>query len=326
MPEFAHSFGPAGALIGVLTQPEPGHPAQPAQVGCLLPNTGINPRIGPRRVNVKLARRLAPLGISSLRFDLSGIGDSLASVEKLDFRQQAMADMKAALDFFEAQTGLSRFMVFGVCSGAVNAWELTLADHRIVGMCTFDGYAFPTFMVRVERKLRRWAAFPFNPTLRHSYPAWHDAVQWLRAPFDAHARRKALAHWRNGPGGTGDAPPDIFETDSPVYEPERFAADMQAALERRVDMYLMHSAMVNMADRDRKLMATFRGQPWLDRIRYRFWPKADHTMTLLEAQQEVLCEVAAWAAEVARTHAGHPSAPPPTEHLQPASADERRRA
>lgn len=287
-------------------------------------NTGINHRIGPRRVNVKLARQLAQLGISSLRFDLSGLGDSLASVEELDFRQQAMADMKTALDFFEARTGLRRFMVFGVCSGAVNAWELTLADHRIVGMCTFDGYAFPTSIVRLERKLRRWMAFPFNPTLRHAYPAWHDAVQWIRAPLDAHARRRALSHWRGRRGTASDAP-DIFETDAPTYEPARFAADMQSALNRQVDMYLMHSAMVNVIDHDRALLATFRGQPWLDRISYRFWPNADHTMTLLEAQHEVLHEVAAWAARVLQAHAGQPTATL-LPAVAPLSTTERRRA
>jgi hypothetical protein len=39
-------------------------------------NMGANHRIGPRRINVKLARVLAARGVSSLRFDLGGVGDS----------------------------------------------------------------------------------------------------------------------------------------------------------------------------------------------------------------------------------------------------------
>jgi hypothetical protein len=84
-------FGAEQSLIGVLARP--GEALGPARVGCLLLNVGVNHRIGPRRLNVKLARALAGLGIPSLRFDLSGVGDSRASAAQNDFRQQALIDM-----------------------------------------------------------------------------------------------------------------------------------------------------------------------------------------------------------------------------------------
>ena len=49
-------FGPEQGLVGVLASPPGG---SDARVGCLLLNVGVNHRIGPRRINVKLARRFA---------------------------------------------------------------------------------------------------------------------------------------------------------------------------------------------------------------------------------------------------------------------------
>ena len=42
----------------------------------VLLNAGIVHRVGPNRMHVLLARALAAAGIPSLRFDMSGIGDS----------------------------------------------------------------------------------------------------------------------------------------------------------------------------------------------------------------------------------------------------------
>ena len=179
-------FGPEKALVGILTRPVAGTPQ--AGVGCLLLNVGVNPRSAPRRINVKAARRLAQDGVPSLRFDLSGLGDSPASASGNNFRQQALLDMRAALDEFQASTGVRQFVVFGICSGAANGMMLTLDDPRVIGLLKLDGYLFLSKPVRLERKLRRWLAFPTNPAVRRSFQGWKDWMAWLRSPADAGAR------------------------------------------------------------------------------------------------------------------------------------------
>ena len=87
MKEFPILFGPEDApLMGMVTTPASG---DTAPVACLMLNMGAGYRIGPRRINVKLARRLAQHGISSLRMDLSGLGDSSAPKGQERFTQQA---------------------------------------------------------------------------------------------------------------------------------------------------------------------------------------------------------------------------------------------
>ena len=66
-------FGERSNLLGVLTAPAAPHPGSPAVI---LLNAGLLHRVGPNRLHVDVARRLAEAGFTSLRFDMSGVGDS----------------------------------------------------------------------------------------------------------------------------------------------------------------------------------------------------------------------------------------------------------
>jgi hypothetical protein len=63
-----------GSLVGILSRPPAG--VDPAMPGVLLLNAGRIHRVGPNRLYVAIARRLAAMGFAVCRFDLSGIGDS----------------------------------------------------------------------------------------------------------------------------------------------------------------------------------------------------------------------------------------------------------
>ena len=134
--EIPIQFGPDGSLIGIVATPAGG---SVAPLACLLLNMGANPRIGPRRINVKLARQLAAQGISSIRFDLAGLGDSGPASGSEHFRTQAVYDMQAAMNQVEALLGICRFVVIGLCSGASNGLSLAVADSRVVGLLMLDG-------------------------------------------------------------------------------------------------------------------------------------------------------------------------------------------
>lgn len=312
-------FGAEQRLIGVLARP--GGNGQDTRIGCLLLNVGVNHRIGPRRINVKLARQLAAAGIPSLRFDLSGIGDSRASAAQNDFRQQALLDMKAALDQMQSATGLDHFIVIGICSGAVNGMALAVDDARVVGLLMVDGYTFLTRSVRVERKLRRLAAFLVNPAIRRSFGAWNDWNAWLRSPLDPQARRTALGRvfGRFTPRTTEET--GILTADMAAYQPHEFIRDMGALVERGVDVYLIYTASVIPVDRGRQLIKGL-GQPAvLARVRYEHWPDVDHTSTLLASQRQLLDSACGWATHI---HAAQPAVQSAPPRAAPAEASARR--
>ncbi|MGE5451539.1 MAG: alpha/beta fold hydrolase, partial [Acidobacteriota bacterium] len=168
MSEFVLNFGPQGGLVGTLCIPGDTAP-QPLAV--VLLNAGVIPRMGPHRFNVKLARALAQAGISSMRLDLSGQGDSEAATQRSHHEDLALADLQAAMDEVSARTGITRFVIAGICSGAINGLAVAQQDPRVVGLWMLDGYAYPgrwTAWWRILRQLR----FQFKATLR----AWLTRV------------------------------------------------------------------------------------------------------------------------------------------------------
>ena len=76
MSESTILFGSKGGLVGTLALPDEGNDGH-ADIGFLFLNAGVVHRVGPHRINVRIARQLAARGIPSIRFDLCGHGDSV---------------------------------------------------------------------------------------------------------------------------------------------------------------------------------------------------------------------------------------------------------
>jgi alpha-beta hydrolase superfamily lysophospholipase len=136
-------FGHEDRLFGIVTKLD----ARPKEgcVGVLLTSVGALHRVGPGRLYVALARRLARLGTPAIRFDLSGIGDSLPAdgiTENTLYAQGAREDVRAAMDCLARSTGVTRFVLVGVCSGGYAAYVAAVADPRVKTLVAIN---VPTF-------------------------------------------------------------------------------------------------------------------------------------------------------------------------------------
>jgi hypothetical protein len=268
-------FGPDQRLVGVLN-----HRAGDRPFACLLLNVGVTGRIGPRRLNVKMARALATGGVTSLRLDLSGIGDSGVAEATSGYQQGAVQDLRAAMDAVEIATGIGRFLVLGICSGAVNAYRVAQADERVVGIMMFDGYAFPTWRTR-------WV---------------HDWKRLTRSsPGDAFAKLALRARrWLGLPAPT--RPVSIFyaSRDSGAPSRQAFGDVLDTLAARGVKLLVVYSgSMLTHYNHRSQFNDTFRGRSFLPAVRYHYLPHIDHIPTSQAAQAEFLDLVCGW---VARHH------------------------
>lgn len=150
MNERAVLVGESGSLFGILTEPSSAPAARPC--GGLLLNAGVMHRVGPNRVYVKLARRLAQAGFMVLRFDFSGIGDSPARANDLPFHEYAVAETQEALRYLAESKRLDRFVLIGICSGADIALRTAVVTPDVTGVVLINGACLPPGTEDVYRR------------------------------------------------------------------------------------------------------------------------------------------------------------------------------
>jgi dienelactone hydrolase len=128
--ETAVSLREDAPLHGVFCRPRTAGPDRPA---ALLLNTGAINYAGMNGLWVGMARRLAQSGVASLRFDISGFGDSPARPGQLDpfvNMAEALGDVDAAMEWLRAQ-GHTRIILIGFCWGAQLACNIAQTDERV---------------------------------------------------------------------------------------------------------------------------------------------------------------------------------------------------
>lgn len=162
MPEYRerpHRFGRDDNLIGVICRPT----GMPTGIPVLILGAGIIHKVGPSRVSVRLARALAAAGHPSLRFDLSGIGDStrrngdsLKAIVQDDIRDAISLLLEQCPEW---QDGVG---LVGFCSGADNGFYVAADDHRVSSVVLFDPRIHRTAGFYRRRALRRLSGNPWQ--------------------------------------------------------------------------------------------------------------------------------------------------------------------
>lgn len=125
-------------LFGVLHQPEPASPG----LAVILLSPGVKMRVGPERLYVRLADFLASLGLPVLRFDCYGLGDSEGTLTETQLRDvygnievgRFVNDTIDAMDWMQRRGGPSRFILSGLCGGAITGLLAGARDARVAGL------------------------------------------------------------------------------------------------------------------------------------------------------------------------------------------------
>ncbi len=275
MNEICVTFGVDKHLVGTLTLPDTPHAGEPAM---LLMNSGVIHRIGPHRINVKLARALAGEGMTSLRFDLSGQGDSRLPNGAARYETQSIIDIRAAMDHVQRTTGIERFAIAGICSAADHGLEVALEDPRVVALWMMDGYAYPT---RKTRFLRYWMPMKGRIVSALARAVWSRLCA-LPAMLRA-TRERAVDD-----GG------DVF-FGRQLLPRSLYAQHMRTLVDRGVNIFLMYSgSLLNRYNYAGQLRDGFRRDPFVDKVRCDFVPDIDHTVTTVASQRRLVAIVCDW--------------------------------
>ncbi|MEQ1513544.1 MAG: alpha/beta fold hydrolase [Lysobacteraceae bacterium] len=266
IPEHVVRLGEHRTLLAIASAP----PLPRGAPAVLLVNAGVIHRIGPHRLHVRLARRLAQAGHAVLRMDLSGIGDSGALPDQLGFRASSVADIRTAIDHLSAGDPAAAAIVFGICSGADNALAAAEADPRIVGLVLVDPPCYATTRARLR-------------TLRSRL---RDPAAWAALPAKlfnrVRTRLSPPAKTANAPS-SGREPPPLDE----------YRRQLTALVARDVRILSIYSSAQGV-----RYNHTGQLYEWFPELRGRldnvYYPGANHTFTEVAQQAVLISTVMDW--------------------------------
>ncbi len=299
MKEHAFIVGATQPLVGVLTEPprRDREAAAPRHAAIFL-NAGVIHRVGPSRLYVHLARGFAAMGCLSIRFDHSGIGDSPVRRDGLPFEESSIAEVREVMDWLQQTRRVQRFILVGLCSGAVTSFDAAVVDERVDGIVMINPQGFD--------QSAEWNAYVLNRSQAKRY--WTRSLFSLESWKNAFTgrvdyRRLATVLWSQmASGRSSQAAVASVAT--------RVASDLGALARRGVQSLLVCSE----GDEGIEYMNVIVGEdvrrlPSTTRLAVQILPGADHSLTLLDSQRRVVEGVCRWAQSFAFENAGEaPSA------------------
>ncbi|AEF99643.1 hydrolase 1, exosortase A system-associated [Methylomonas methanica] len=122
-------------LVGVIHESDSN-----SKIGVLIIVGGPQYRVGSHRQFVLLARYLASQGVSTMRFDVRGMGDSEGEQRRYDKLDD---DIRAGINSFVANcTNIKEVVLWGLCDAASAALFYAYQDDRVRGVVLLNPWVF----------------------------------------------------------------------------------------------------------------------------------------------------------------------------------------
>jgi len=126
-------------LHGIMHEPDA---AIRKPVAILLLSPGVKMRVAPHRLYNKMAARLVELGYPVFRFDFYGLGDAEGDVEEAMLADlygsiqigRYVGDTRAAMQWVSEKYDIERFLLAGLCGGAITGLLTAKGDARVEGL------------------------------------------------------------------------------------------------------------------------------------------------------------------------------------------------
>ncbi|MFG0264905.1 MAG: alpha/beta fold hydrolase [Rhodopirellula sp. JB055] len=278
--EQAVVFGSHQHLVGVF-HPTP-RPID-RKTAAIFITPGMLHSAGPFRLHVDLANTLGSRGVASLRFDLSGIGESLPIGSGGRSLDRASSEISQAIDWLQEQHGIQQVILFGLCSGADDSLHAAQQDPRVCGVVAMDACGYPT------------PRFHWNRMIHHYLPRLASIHAWKRLArrvlHQSHASRWLLRAFPESSKPEYSTMP--MGTDLREYPSREIAKlEFQRLVDQGCRMHLIYTGGVsdtyNYAE---QFFDMLRGVRWKNHASVDYFPQMDHVAILCEDRQKVVDRV-----------------------------------
>jgi len=278
--EQAHIINPTTNLIGISTSPD--NNVDVRNITAIMFNAGYLHHVGPNRINTTLARSLASSGVRSLRMDFSGLGDSGINDKIHDNNDLVTHDAVAAMDFMHDNFDSKRFVLFGLCSGALDSIQIAQHDSRVVGFIAVDGMGYRTWRFYLHHCVSHLVPRLFH--IRHLRRGIGKSAQFLTSSlFRSGSKAHAIANDEGLINKSRDEIAQILESLSSRNKKMRFIYT------GGVSNFYNYSNQF--ADMFSTILAS---REVASHLSWRYFPQADHLFMLQHHRDALLTDVEQW--------------------------------
>jgi len=281
--------GTAARLFGMLVTPEGSNASASQRPAVLMLNSGAIHHIGPNRLWVRLARRWAARGMTVLRLDIAGIGDSPprpGAQENVVYSPHATQDVAAALHYLRTQVGASECHLVGLCSGAYHSLKAAVAGQPVASALMINPLTYFWKEGTQLSDVKEYEIDELSSKFRGKLLTREPWLKLLRGQLDVRLVATVAVRrlW-------GLLAPHLTETARLLHIPLRhnLARELESAVQRGIRLRFVFAArapgFVLLRKQSGRAMQHLlaRKSATID-----FIPDADHTFTRLEARERLV--------------------------------------
>ena len=278
----------SSSIFGVLTEPD-GVAPQPGRPAVLMLNSGAVHHIGPNRLWTRLARQWAGRGVTVLRIDLSGVGDSAArpgAPENVVYSAHAMQDVNDSLAYLRDTHGAGECHLLGLCSGGYHAFKAAVAGQPVASSTVINPLTYFWHDGDTLRDVKDYELGQLASRYRDKVFTREPWLKLLRGQLDARVILQVGLRrtW-------GHIEPYLLRLARRLGIPlqDDLAGELARAVRQGIRLRFVFAAHAPGYDLLRK-----QGGSAIDRLIERqlasldFVPDADHTFTRLEARERLV--------------------------------------
>lgn len=260
-----------------------------SNIGVVFLNSGLQYRVGPHRIYIKAAREFSLRGISSLRMDFGGIGDSGGEIRNPHFDCFDVEETMRAVDFLLQKEQVRKVVLLGLCAGARNAVKTAVRDVRVDSVILWSlpfyaplnsatGRYFSQSLSRkdIKHQLQQWMGKSLHIKQWKKYLSSHGTKEIV--PVITNVFRRLLF------GGAESAEARQYHEFSDAFE--SFSSSERKAL----FIYGENDPVIKDFEERFRDLSGMKNPFW----EYHIIPKGDHTFTSLEAEKTVIEKTAEW--------------------------------
>jgi pimeloyl-ACP methyl ester carboxylesterase len=172
-------------LFGVVHEPV----GERSKAGVVFLNAGPQNRVGPQRIYVNAARRFCDAGLTCLRVDLPGVGESEGPFPENNLDCHDPANVRGAIESLRTR-GVESVVLLGLCVGARVAVRAALADPKVDAVVSWSAPVISGAADIIGEAISRAAA---RGHLRHWSRRLLQPHRWKRYLTSRQARSEGAA-------------------------------------------------------------------------------------------------------------------------------------